>query len=660
MSAAPPRAPPARAAPAAPRRDAPADAAWMAILGVLGLSMAAPEGPLGFAEGVAAGGGLLVLGGAAQLARGRRAAAVPLWGVGLLALILGLAPAHADAPAAALLRLLLVSFALARHSGLLDAGPSGSALRSTALAGALAVPAALADPAPPLLGADVALFAVDALIVAMAGAQRATRPLAAGLGLTLIGLGVITAVGQGLHPSAYILIPLLALGADAAATRELGALLLSSPARLLVGSFAVLGLGGGALLALPVSLAPGAEPDLLRATFTAVSASCVTGLGVYDTGAHFSRFGQLVLLLLIQVGGLGIMTFAAAAVVGAGQRLSLRQESVAADLIGPDARADLRGALAGVLKVTLVTEGVGALLLFVGLLRHGVPAPAAAWEAVFTSISAFCNAGFALRGDSLMAFQRDPFVLFVVMALITAGALGPAVVLALPRLRRGRVSLRVRMALGMTALLVVVPALLILGFEWDNTLSGMSLSDRLSNAMFQSITLRTAGFNSIDLTQVRPSSWTLMVVTMFIGGSPGSTAGGVKTTTIAVLALAVRAAVEGRPEVSAGDRRLPHLVVHRAAAISTFGVLSVVVGLMALQLTQQMPLQVALFEVVSALATVGLTVGGTAALDEVGLVLVMGMMFAGRVGPLTLFMFFVGQAPAGDGARAPLEPVPVG
>lgn len=246
----------------------------------------------------------------------------------------------------------------------------------------------------------------------------------------------------------------------------------------------------------------------------------------------------------------------------------------------------------------------------------------------------------------------------MVSLLIVLGGLGPLVVVALPALARGRGSLHTRVVAISTGALLVVPAGLFLAFEWGNTLAGMGLGERLINAWFQSVTLRTAGFNSIDFAAIRPATWTLSVVCMFIGGSPASTAGGAKTTTLAVLLLAVAATIRGRTEASAFGRAIPHRTVYEAAAVTTLGVLSAAGALTALQLTQTLPLDLALFEVVSALGTVGLTMGATGRVDDVGKIVLMACMFAGRVGPLTLFIFLVGRA--GTGRRLPHEALQVG
>ena len=492
----------------------------------------------------------------------------------------------------------------------------------------------------------------EVLPVGITGGLAAVAAIAVGTGHE----GLTMALAALMGPAALLA---AAVQSPTSTVPAMLSFVVASPARTMVLGFLAICAVGSALLALPFA-AEGPAVSLIDAAFTAVSATCVTGLIVVDTPEVYSAAGELIVLLLIQVGGLGIMTFASAASALLGQRMSLNQERTAANLIGPEARRDLRGALRNVLLVTFGTETIGALLLLPAFLLRGDGFVQALWRAVFTAISAFCNAGFALQTDSLLPYADSPWVLTVVSLCIVLGGLGPAVVLALPRLARGHGSLHGKLVVVTTLALLVVPTVLYALLEWRASLAGLGPVDRLFNAWFQSVTLRTAGFNSVDLTQVNPATWTIMVLCMFVGGSPGSTAGGAKTTTMAVLALAVVAAVRGRSEAFAFGRRLPHRTVYEAAAIASAGMSAVIGGLVALQLTQAIPLHLALFEVVSALGTVGLSVGATPMLDSVGKIIIMGCMFAGRVGPLTLFVFLAEQQGDHPAPRPPIEYVPVG
>ncbi|HMV69195.1 MAG TPA: potassium transporter TrkG, partial [Myxococcota bacterium] len=440
-------------------------------------------------------------------------------------------------------------------------------------------------------------------------------------------------------------------------------LLLQHPPRLLVASFAAQCLLGAMVLVLPGLTTLPHGVGFLDALFTAVSATCVTGLTVIDPARDLTMAGQLVLLTLIQVGGLGIMTFSAAALFLMARRMSFRAEATAADLLGADDVAHLGRALLRVLSITFTAEAVGTLALTARFWMAGAAPATALWEGAFTAISAFCNAGFAIQPDNLTRYAEDPVVIHVMSALIILGGLGPAIVTALPELRsragRLRLSLHVRLVLGATAALLVLPAAFLAATEWGYALADLAPVDRLHNAWFLSVTTRTAGFYTLDPSRLQRSSVTLLTGLMFVGGAPGSTAGGIKVSTLAVLALAVLAAVRGRAEVEIGQRRIPQDVVYRAGAIASLFLLTVGAALVALQLTQPMSTEALLFEVVSATGTAGLSLGVTPYLDDFGKLVVIACMFAGRVGPLTLFLV-LGDTRHPARTIRPAEPVPVG
>ncbi len=418
--------------------------------------------------------------------------------------------------------------------------------------------------------------------------------------------------------------------------------MLGRPERLFIGTFVGLCTVGTVLLMLPQSTVAGESIGLLDAAFTSTSAVCVTGLIVLDTPTVFSGFGQLVVLLLIQVGGLGIMTFSTAALWALGHRLSLRHEGAVASLISTEDRGRLFISARQILLLTLGVEAIGALWLTGLFAASGEALGSALWRGVFTSISAFCNAGFALQSDSLVPFQQSPMVLHGVAVLIVAGGLSPLVVLALPDIVRPSakpVSAQARLALAATVVLLVVGFFFFLAFEWHGSLQGLPFADRIHNAWFQSVTLRTAGFNSIDLTAVGPATITMMLLWMFVGGNPGGTAGGIKTTTVSILLLSVVEAMRGRWTLDVFGKRISERSRHKAAVIVAVAAFIGVVALLVIQLTQQMPTQTAVFEVVSALGTVGLSIGGTAELDSIGKIAIILCMFVGRVGGLTLLMF---------------------
>lgn len=434
-------------------------------------------------------------------------------------------------------------------------------------------------------------------------------------------------------------------GADARLSRirpsDIWEWLFHNPGRFLITTFLTICAAGGLLLALPMCSATGQNVGWLDALFTAVSATCVTGLIVLDTPGDFSVVGQAVILLLIQVGGLGIMTFYAAAALLLRQRLSIREEITAAELLGSKGSSGLRTALKGILIVTGAAELAGALVLTWAFHQAGDAPMQALWRGIFTAISAYCNAGFALQADSLIPYQKLPLVLHTVAMLIAIGGLGPVVVLALPDLiMRRRVSLHARLVLIVSAIFLVIPAGLFAAMEWSNTLASMTVWERLSNAWFQSVTTRTAGFNALDQAALHPGSLALTMSLMFIGGSPGSMAGGIKTTTAALLFLTAIATLRGQNDVAAFGWRIPRRSIYKAATTLVLSALGAGAALMALLLTQYLSFHVALFEIVSALSLVGLSLGGTALLDDVGKILIMLCMFTGRVGMLTLLLSF--------------------
>ena len=451
--------------------------------------------------------------------------------------------------------------------------------------------------------------------------------------LALVGLAVFALVARSQ-------VPPVQRDADESVWDDL----MARPARLLVLTFAILAMAGTSLLLLPACT----RGDLLApldAFFTSVSAVCVTGLVVVDTATAFTPTGQAVLLGLIQVGGLGIMSFYSVALFTLGRRVSLHHEAAVAGAMNVAERHLLGLSVRRIFAVTLISEGVGALVLTAAFAAHGERLGPALWRGLFTSVSAFCNAGFALQSTSLIPYADDPTVLLTTASLIIVGGLSPAAVLAVPAWLRGRrVGLQQKLILWTSLALLGAGTVAFAAMEWSATLSAMPWYHRVLNAFFQSATLRTAGFNSVDLAAARPATQTLMILFMFIGGSPGGTAGGAKTTTIAVLVLTVVATLRGKSNATALGRRVTHETVYKAAAVVTVGLGLALLVLGAVQLTQLMDPEVAVFEVVSALGTVGLSIGGTAELDSVGRWIIALAMFAGRVGPLTLFLFLVERA----------------
>ncbi|OGV35589.1 MAG: hypothetical protein A2020_07035 [Lentisphaerae bacterium GWF2_45_14] len=414
--------------------------------------------------------------------------------------------------------------------------------------------------------------------------------------------------------------------------------LLGHPARLLVSTFFGLITVGTLLLMLPAASASDKWIAPIDAAFTSVSAVCVTGLIVLDTPVDFSITGQFFILLLIQAGGLGIMAIATIALHAIGKRFSLRQERILATVNGNE-HGQLYKSLRRVLVFTLLAESIGAIILTILFYLREDNILTALWRGVFTSISAFCNAGFALQSNSLMDYQQHPLILHIVAILIILGGLSPAVCAFIPDFIFGRrVSPPAFLVLVSSALLLLSGTVVIAAMEWNSTLSNLSYADKIHNAWFQSATLRTAGFNSIDISSISPPVYLIMLVFMFIGGSPGSTAGGIKTTTLAVFVLCMSSIVRGRPDIVVRNHKIEFETVYKSIAVIGAGLLFLLISVMALELTQLIPVRDIVFEAFSALGTVGLSTGATQRLDEIGKVIIILTMFLGRIGPLTMFM----------------------
>ena len=402
-------------------------------------------------------------------------------------------------------------------------------------------------------------------------------------------------------------------------------------AMLTLGFLAVI-LLGTALLKLPMATRTGESLGLFDSLFTATSAVCVTGLVAVDTGTTFSPFGQAVLLVLIQVGGLGFMVFATMLMGILGRKLSIRGRLLIRESMNGVTLSGL-GRLAGLyLALALCIELMGTLMLSIRCVplygvRNGL------WLSAFHAVSAFCNAGFDLFGhfQSLTAFSGDPLVILTVAGLIVLGGLGFTVILEVLRNRQGwkGLSLHSRIVLVSTAALLTLGTLFFMFAERH--------MDAL-NAFFQSVTLRTAGFNTVDLAGMKDGSKLFSSLLMTIGASPASTGGGMKTTTVAVLALLMVSVVRGENEVNVARRRFSGDTVRRALAVAVLFLSVLLMGVLAISLIEDGRFSLAdvLFECSSAMGTVGVSAIGTPNLTAASRALLMPMMFLGRVGPLTL------------------------
>nr|WP_299039154.1 potassium transporter TrkG [uncultured Pseudokineococcus sp.] len=414
-----------------------------------------------------------------------------------------------------------------------------------------------------------------------------------------------------------------------------------NPALVVVGGFTAASAVGTALLSLPLATASGERAPLVDALFTAVSAVCVTGLVTVDTGSYWSGFGQAVVLLLIQAGGLGIMTLATLLALLLRHRLGLRARLVAQTETKTLTGADVRRVVRRVVVFSLACEAVVAAVLtarFATTYDEG--AGEALYDGVFHAISAFNNAGFSTNADSLVAYAGDPWVIGPVCLAVVVGGLGFPVVFELLRSwrRPSTWSVLTRITVWMTVVLLVVGTVGVLVAEARNpaTLGALAPEDRLLGALTASVMARTAGFNSVDVGAMLPETLFLTDVLMFIGGGSAGTAGGIKVTTFGLLAFIVWAEVRGEPGVVVGRRRVPAATQRQALSVALLGTALAVVGTSLLLDLSDVSLDAALFEAVSAFATVGLSTGITADLPTSAQLVLVALMLAGRVGPLTL------------------------
>ncbi len=411
-----------------------------------------------------------------------------------------------------------------------------------------------------------------------------------------------------------------------------------SPAQVLVIGYSGVILLGTLLLMLPQSTANGQGLALVEALFTSTSAVCVTGLSVVDSGSYLSVFGQSVVLVLVQVGALGLMSMSTLFAFLMGRTITLRDRLFIKEDLNQSYVAGIVRLVRYVLGITIFIESIGAaLLLFVFYPRYGLGK--GLYFAVFHSVSAFANAGFDLTGSSLMNYSSDPLAVFVFAGLIVSGGLGFTVLIDILRIRRySQMSLHSRLVIRISLALIVVGMLLVMALEWVNpaTLGQLGFTGKFLAAFFTSVTARTAGFNVVDTGSLLPGTLLIMMVLMFIGASPGSTGGGIKTTTFATIVHGVYSVLKGKQDIEIGQRRLPREYFGKAVTIVSLAAALVVTVAIALLITQpHLGIVELLFEAVSAFGTVGLSMGITSDLNSVGHLLLVITMFLGRVGPMT-------------------------
>ncbi|WP_171027516.1 TrkH family potassium uptake protein [Pseudarthrobacter sp. NamE2] len=413
------------------------------------------------------------------------------------------------------------------------------------------------------------------------------------------------------------------------------------PAQLIVLGFVLAIAAGTGLLMLPVASSGDGGAPLLEALFTATSAVCVTGLITVDTPVYWSGFGQAVILGLIQVGGFGVMSFGTLLGVLTARRLGLRSKMLAAAETKSRGFGDVRRVLLGVFLISVLVETLLAVVLMLRFqLGYGYSPGQALWHGVFHSISAFNNAGFALYSDNLMGFVSDPWVCLPISLGVIIGGLGFPVLFELRRQYRRPIfwSMNTKLVLLGTVVLLAGGTAFLTAAEWTNraTLGGLAPGERILAGYFQSVITRTAGFNSIDIGQMHPVSWMGMDILMFIGGGPAGTAGGLKITTFAVLFFILATELRGGTAVNVFGKRLSRAVHRQAITVVLLAIALIVGSTMFLMLITDFGQERILFEVVSAFATVGLSTGITAGMPPAGQVVLILLMFIGRLGPVTL------------------------
>ncbi|MCA9287819.1 MAG: hypothetical protein KDA05_04495 [Phycisphaerales bacterium] len=490
-----------------------------------------------------------------------------------------------------------------------------------------------------------------------------------GEGLVVVA-GVLDLLGVG---------PLMELCAVAALVHfaiRLNGLLartMANPSLLFPASFGVLIAVATLLLKLPAATPPDRPISWLDALFTSTSAVCVTGLAVRDTAGEFTFFGQAVILGAIQLGGLGVMIFGSTLALLFGARLSHKEHVTLSNALDEYPAHRISRFVWFIVLTTVAMEMIAALVLLA--MWPGTDAAGVRlsfldrlWQAVFHSVSAFCNAGFDVTGQSMVALRSHPAPYLGIVPAIVMGGLGFVVLEDLFRRfvrRRGRGGARPRLSTHTKLVLVTTAALLAIGtavlFVAQLRTPGTPLGQRVLDAAFMSVSARTAGFNSVPMDSLAPGSEFMLMVLMAVGGSPGSTAGGMKTVVLAVLVLAVVSTVRRREEVEVFGRSLPESLVKKAATVA-FGLVAVVSGAaLALDLTESAPFDALLFEAVSAATTTGLSLGITADLSPVGRLIIICTMFLGRVGPLAVLASLIGGGGAAAGTyRLPRDNVSLG
>lgn len=417
-----------------------------------------------------------------------------------------------------------------------------------------------------------------------------------------------------------------------------------APAEVVLLSFGGWILLGSLILILPVSAAPGKSIAYIDALFMATSATCVTGLSSISLPDEFSIFGQMVMLILAQVGGLGIMTLSSSLALIMGRNLQMREQVIMQDVLDTSSSEELLGLIVDIIRYTFVIEFIGAMFLTVGFYQEGFEIGQSLYFGFYHSIMAFCNAGYALFNNNLEDFKFQPMISMTIAFLIIFGGIGFAVmkdlILTIKSKRSFKtLSVHTKIVLSVNTLLLAFGTIYLFFGEFLHAFQEMSMWERFQVSFFQSVTPRTAGFNTINLNSLHPHSLYMLIILMFIGASPGSTGGGVKTTTFAILLQSVTATLRGKFDVDIFERKVPAATVVKSIAIFIISLIVVSGGLLIMMRLEPDKSFLALFfEVTSAFGTVGLSLGITPFLTFLGKICIVVLMFMGRVGPLTLVL----------------------
>ena len=413
-----------------------------------------------------------------------------------------------------------------------------------------------------------------------------------------------------------------------------------NPSQILINSFLIIILFGTIALMTPFATVNHRGCDFVTALFTTTSAVAVTGLSVIDIGKEFTMFGQIVVMILIQLGGLGIMTFSSLIMMLIGKKISYNEKIILKEGLNQEALGGIMRFIRNIVKIVIIIEGIGAALLTYSFMKE-YPLWKAIYYGIFHSVSAFCNAGFALFPDSLIKYQNDYMFNFTISFLIIFGGIGFAVIQSIVyyfRNLKSRINLTSRLAIHITIWLIIVGTVIIFFTEQNNsaTIGNMSIPHQIMASFFQSVTTRTAGFNTIDMAQLKPATIFLFYILMIIGASPGSTGGGIKTTTFGVIIVSIISTIKNRENIEIYNRTIPFEIVKRALTILVISISYIAVITFAILIVEEKNVISVLFEVISAFATVGLSLGITTSLTDFSKILIIITMFIGRLGPLTV------------------------